>query len=57
MRGAGGADGNAVPSTFAACRVAAEEGDAAGQFMLGKHYYFGDQVEKDLDRAARSCVR
>jgi len=53
MRRAGGTDGGVVPSAFAACRVAAEEGDAAAQFMLSKHYYFGDQVEKDLDRAAR----
>ena len=38
---------------LAACRIAAEEGDATAQFTLGKHYYFGDQVEKDLDQAAR----
>ena len=38
---------------FVACRVAAEQGSAPAQFLVGSAYHFGDGVPQDYAEAVK----
>ena len=44
-----------TPAQVAEYRAAAEKGDAEAQLNLGRCYYNGDGVTKDLEKAAYWC--
>ena len=49
------AEGRRAAADFAACRVKAEQGDAKSQYELGRMYFYGRGVPKDLTAWAEWC--